>query len=206
VAEEKKEEKTGATAPEQADTAPVQADSAPQDQKEEKISKKKRITETYSVPMYVTVMFAVFIVLILLSYFISQRNSNQVITDLNTEHSKVQSQALENIEELQDTNLALTEQVGEYEERMSQLEEEVAQLQQQLTENQEDLEKLETTQKNLSDTQAKYSALHALFEYVQALENGSDAEITAKATKIEAQKSALDEETRAYYDQLVGAQ
>ena len=197
MAEDKKEE----SLQEKQETAET-----PPDVSGEKARKKSKMTETYSVPMYVTVMFAVFIVLILLSYFISQRNSNQTISSMSTEHSKVQAQALENIEELQETNLALTEKVGEYEERISQLEKEMEDLQGELESAQADQKKYQAAQESLTQQEKKYAALHALFEYAQAIESGTDTEITSTSIKVEAQKDALDAEMRSYYEALKTAQ
>ena len=162
-------------------------------------AKKKKVSETYSVPFYVTIMFAVFIVLILLSYMISQRNSKEVISNLSTEHSRVQAQALENIEQLQDKNLELTEKIGEYEERISQLEEENASLTKQAGET-------EAAQEKLTEQEKKTSALRALFEYEQALRSGTDSKITSTSIKVEAQKVWLDAEMLDYYVSLKAGQ
>ena len=199
MADEKKEntpdipEKEPETVQNQADAAAEQA-------------KKKKVSETYSVPLYVTIMFAVFIVLILLSYMISQRNSKEVISNLSTEHSRVQAQALENIEQLQDKNLKLTEKIGEYEERISQLEEENASLTKQAGETEAAQEKLDSMQEKLTEQEKKTSALRALFEYEQALRSGTDSKITSTSTKVEAQKVWLDAEMLDYYVSLKAGQ
>lgn len=195
MADEKKEntpdipEKEPETVQNQADAAAEQA-------------KKKKVSETYSVPLYVTIMFAVFIVLIMLSYMISQRNSKEVISNLSTEHSRVQAQALENIEQMQNKNLELTAKVGEYEERIETLEAEAAALTRRAEEAEKARDKLQSVQEKLSEQEKKASALRALFEYEQALQDGTDAQITSTSTKVEAQKAWLDAEALDYYISL----
>ena len=76
----------------------------------------------------------------------------------------------------------------------------------QLESAQADQKKYQAAQESLTQQEKKYAALHALFEYAQAIESGTDTEITSTSIKVEAQKDALDAEMRSYYEALKTAQ
>ncbi|NCB52483.1 MAG: hypothetical protein EOM54_11495 [Clostridia bacterium] len=151
---------------------------------------KPRDGQKYSVFMYITVMFSVVVCLILLSYFIQQRNNSETIESLTQQHAEFSSTALEKIENLQNTNIALIEKADKYESRISDLEEEERVLRQQLTDS---AASRATLQSDYDTLQLKYNAISDLMR----LEAAITARDTDKAKEIEqsleAQKDYLGE-------------
>ena len=153
-----------------------------------------------SVTIYISILFAAVLILILISYFIQQRNSAKAISDLTQSHSQFSSQAMENIEELQDANLAYAVQVQE-------LQDQVEELQQELTAAQEETasaqEKNDALTERLNETSLQYDTLCALLEMQAAVEAGDNETALAKSRIVEAAVSYLSDEHTALYEELL---
>jgi len=91
-------------------------------EKPENAEKKK---PSYSVSIYIVILFVVVLVLIMLSYFVQQSRSSKTISDMTEQHDRFSSQALQNIEELQNQNLALIEEIEQRDDRIDELEAEL---------------------------------------------------------------------------------
>lgn len=76
----------------------------------EKISEKNLKKREISVIIYTTVLFAIALALILLSYAM-QKSANTAISDISQKHGEFSTQAMKNIEELQEQNRQLTEEL-----------------------------------------------------------------------------------------------
>ena len=81
------------------------SDGAAPDAPKTEESKKK-----YSVGGYVILLFAVVLVLVVMSYFVQQRNHTITLDSLLEQQDNVTSQAFANIEKLQDSNVQLMEE------------------------------------------------------------------------------------------------
>ena len=79
----------------------------------------------YSVSIYIIIFVVVVLVLIFTSYFVQQRKNSQAISDLTEKHDQFSIQALQNIEDLQNRNLALTEELEQKDAEIEALEENV---------------------------------------------------------------------------------
>lgn len=82
---------------------------APAEEKPEKPAKNSRRREI-SVIIYTTVLFAVALALILLSYAM-QKNTNSAISNMSAQHGEFSSQAMRNIEQLQEENQTLRQEL-----------------------------------------------------------------------------------------------
>lgn len=91
---------------ERRDTADAAVEMKEKPEKPAVSSKKREI----SVIIYTTVLFAVALALILLSYCM-QKSANSAISDMSIQHGEFGTQAMRNIEELQDRNAQLTEEL-----------------------------------------------------------------------------------------------
>ena len=98
-------------------------DEAAPEQENKTESEKKQ--SKYSVSVYVIILFAAVMVLIMLSYFVQQRNSSQAISDITEQHSQFSTQALQNIEELQNKNIALMDELDEKDAEIEKLQAEL---------------------------------------------------------------------------------
>ena len=161
-----------------------------------------------SVLIYTVVLFVVALALIALSYMIQQRNTNDTINNLTEQHGEIQSQALRNIEELQNTNLALREE-------NEQLRLQIEDLRRQLEETQEELtglrDRAEDAERDQTQLQGEKDALElALEEHQKTIEaiekllvliqEGPTEEGMAE---MEPLAQYLDEPYTTYYQDLV---
>jgi len=89
--------------------------------------KSKQKTQE-SVIIYIAILFTVAFLLILLSYFMQQRRSEDTISTLTQTHNQFSSQALENIEELQNKNLALQEETETLQDQLDDKDTEISEL------------------------------------------------------------------------------
>lgn len=119
------------------------------------IQKKKH---TNSVFTYIAILFAVALFLLLLSYFMQQRNTAQMIEGLQSSAT-----AMENIEILQQRNIELEKQVDTLTEQRNEYETQVETLSAQVAEKDEGWE----------ETKRQVSALEQFWQLVQAYENGA---------------------------------
>lgn len=156
------------------------------DEKEQKIPSAPETPETPQTPeapkkparsksaltRYLTVLFAVAFLLVLLSYFIEMRNMNTNMSELKRTSSNWQS----NVALLQTTNQALSEEKSALEDQIDALEEQVDALETELSSTQDAADTAEKTytervdaleaeltaqEKTLADTTAAYEALSA---------------------------------------------
>lgn len=156
----------------------------------EKQPKEPRGGQKYSVMMYVSVLFTVVIFIILLSYFAQQRSSSRTIESITRQHAQFSTSALERIENLQDSNIALIEKVDEYENALSDLEEVRADLERRLADAEESEEALRT---EFDALQKKYGAVSDLMRLEAAI-SARDMDKAAEIAKaLEAQKDYLGE-------------
>jgi uroporphyrin-3 C-methyltransferase len=130
--------------------------------------------------VYVSVLFGVAFLLILLSFFIQLRNSNETISQL----SQSSATAMTSVENLQNTNQALQNEKKELEAQLEDLEAQLEQAQADLADVQSQL-----------DTQT--AALTKEKEATQALSDELETE-TARADAQTTQVEALTEKARAY--------
>ena len=158
---------------------------APDAPKEETGGKKK-----YSVGAYMCLLFAVVLVLVVMSYFVQQRNHSITLDSLLQQQDNVTSQAFANIEKLQDSNIQLMEE-------NEALSEEIESLEEQAEELSKEKEALESTN---SAVQTENAALKELLSLQIAIDSG---DIAKAETQIEAVKnSALPQEYKAKFDAL----
>lgn len=160
---------------------------------------KKTSAEKYSVTVYVVIMAIAFTCLILLSYFISQRNANQMIQDMNQQHTQVQTKALDNIEALQDANMKLTEMVQEYDERITELE---SQNEEQEKELSDASAKNESIKEELEQNETERKLQEEMISYANAV-LGNDLETAAKLSQnLEGKKGSMSTEMMSLYGVL----
>ncbi len=169
-----------------------------EEQREEEEAKNDKTMKKRqrSVLIYMALLFVVALGLVVLSYFVQQRHTENQINDLTEQHSQFSIQALENIEELQNTNQELQQQIDEKDEQLEDLQEELdtseEKYEQQIEQLEDDLEQL---------TQ-KYTALEALNRAAVALENGDRETASAQIAIIEPIKEALPEDMLEVYERL----
>jgi chromosome segregation ATPase len=144
---------------------------------------------------YLTILFAVAFLLVLLSYLIQMRNMNTTVTELN----RTSSSALSNAQMLQTTNQNLTEENAELKAELSAVNDELdALLASQETLNNE----VEESKLSLQETQ---EALDALTEKEQETQTVREAEQAANGTlakAVLAYESNDLEQLRALLDEL----
>ena len=148
-------------------------------------SKKK-----YPVGGYIALLFAVVIVLVVMSYFAQQRNHNITLDSLLQQQDSVTSQAFANIEKLQDSNMAL---MGENED----LKVENDNLKDRIEALNKEKEALESSN---SAVRAEKEALKALLSFQTAVDSGDIAK--AESQKEAVKNSALPQEYKAKFDAL----
>lgn len=154
----------------------------------------------YSVRPYIIIMFIAVILLIALSYLIQQRRNSATIDNLTESHSQFSIEALQNIETLQESNLALTDQVDELERENEDLQESVDQLELQLKAAEAAGEQTRT---ELETALQKYQALSALWS-LQAAVAGKDMEAARQAAaQLESLKDYLEAAQLESYEAMV---
>ena len=153
-------------------------------EKPEKVMKKRQ----KSVLMYMSLLFIVALGLVVLSYFVQQRRADSQISDLNQQHSEFSIQALENIEEMQNNNLALQQELDELEDRLTDMQA------QQEAENQTHSQELADLEEAYTELSNKYRALEALYNMRAAIEAGDAQEAAAQGEILRPLKESLEEE------------
>ena len=161
--------------------------------------RKTKKGEKYSVAVYVVIMATVFTALILLSYFISQRNANQVIQNINQQHTQVQTKALDNIEALQDANMKLTEMVREYDEEISELEAETELMR---GETDSAIEKAEELEKELNSLKGEKELRDELVSFAAAVISGDLETASRLSQSLEGKKGSMDTDTMTLYSTM----
>lgn len=141
---------------------------------------------------YITILFAVAFLVVLLSLLISNRQNKDTITALN----QTSASALENAEQLQeinrelsDANAILREQVTELELQATQAQEDAAQLKTQL----------EQAQSQTADTAAAYALL---FDAMDARQNGDLEAFNQVMSELEQAKDLLEGDALTRYEEL----
>jgi uroporphyrin-3 C-methyltransferase len=148
----------------------------PNEQNEKKGTAKHR----NALLIYISVLFGVAFLLILLSFFIQLRNSNETISQL----SQSSATAMTSVENLQNSNQTLQAENKDLEAQVEDLQDQLAQLQADLDDVQARL-----------DTETE--ALTKEKETTQSLSNELETE-TARADEQTTQVEALTEKARAY--------
>ena len=161
--------------------------------------RKAKKGEKYSAAVYVVIMAVVFTALILLSYFISQRNANQMIQDINQQHTQVQTKALDNIEALQDANMKLTEMVREYDEEISDMEAEVEQMR---SETDSAIEKAEELEKELNSLKGEKELRDELVSFAAAVISGDLETASRLSQSLEGKKGSMDTDAMTLYSTM----
>ena len=123
--------------------------------------KDNKPQKTYSVTVYVCLLFAVVIVIILMSYFVQQRNNSQALSSLREQHDQVTSQAFENIEKLQDTNMELLKENNDLKEKEKTSESKIEQLEKDAEDAEKQLESVKKENEYFKDLIALQNALSA---------------------------------------------
>jgi len=161
---------------------------APENTEGGKQPEKERSGQKYSVFLYVSIMFTVVICIILLSYFVQQRNNSETIETLTEQHTQFSTSALQKIENLQNTNLTLTEKTAEQEETIARLEEE-------LDAAEEKIAGLETAASERDTLQKKYDALADLLRLDAAIAANDRDRAQELRTSLETRRADLGELT-----------
>lgn len=151
---------------------------------EEKPSDARKRSEK-SVMVYVVTLFAVVLLLLFLSYFIQQRRNSATITDITEQHSAFSTQALQDIEELQNKNLQLTEDLSTAEDKADTLEKELSSVRAELQAEKDSAESAK------EDGRKKLVALENLA--LAMLADKADDEESAKAALSVIEKEHLKE-------------
>ncbi len=172
--------------------------------KENKSEETPKSRDRYgrSVIAYIAVLFSVVIMLILLSYFMQQRNS-ATINSITQQHKEFSAQALENIENLQNKNQELLLKEQQNEETIESLNARIAELEEDISAAAEELEtEKEAAEGKYKGLEDKYRALGALIRVEQALLNEDEAAAKQYLLEMEPYKGALDEEWLKVYNDL----
>lgn len=180
------------------DELPTENAQTSENQTEKTVETKKRSEK--SVTVYVVMLFVVVLLLLFLSYFIQQRRNSDTISDLTEQHSAFSSQALQNIEKLQEKNLSLTKDLEDAHKQIEDLEEELDDSKSKLQDKIK--EAIEAEMKN-KEMEKKYQALDVLLDAEKVLESG-DTEVAKKLiAALELIKDSLDEKYTARYQAMV---
>ncbi len=139
-----------------------------------------RAGSKYSISVYIIIFAIVVLVLIFASYFVQQRKNAEAISDLTEKHDQFSIQALQNIEDLQNRNLALTEELEKKDAEIEMLEENVKNVRADWAEAVKTLEDSYKTEYN------------KLQEQKQALEELLNAEIAYSSGDEEGMKLSLE--------------
>lgn len=145
---------------------------------EQKPKTKKQSQE--SVIVYVTILFTVAFLLVLLSYFMQQRKNEDALSDLTEAHSQFTIQAQQNIENLQNNNIELQNELNSAKEEIEKLEDEKASLTEENDDLKSQLEEAKTLEETLRNSR---SAIEDLFSLLDAIRN-DDVEADVRAENI----------------------
>ena len=162
--------------------------------------KQTKHSVKHSVFIYVTIMFGAVVLLILLSHFIQQRNSSRTISSITEQHGKFSTQALDNIEELQNRNIELMEELSSAQARIEELENEVENARQQLTDELKNTEEVLTAKYN--ELSKEKQALEYLLDAETALNQGDNTTAREKLRLLESVADCLADTYRIQYENL----
>lgn len=168
--------------------------------RESTVSDDSRKQTKHDVFVYATVMFGVFVLLILLSYFIQQRNSSKTISNITEQHGRFSTQALENIEALQNKNIELAEDLGVAKTRIEELEKEKEKARQQYEDDLRETE--EKLKAEYNEIKGKMQALEYLIDAEIALRYGDNAAAREKIRLLESVAASLDDAYREEFETL----
>ena len=164
-------------------------------------SEKKKVQNARSVSWYVITLFFVVAVLIMLSYFVQQRSSYRAIDTITEQHDKFSTQALRNIEDLQNKNFALIDELEEKEERIEALEDELEQTKLDWAAGVKQTE--DTLKSDYNELLLKQQATQYMLELEMALEKNDQTTAKDKFALLQPISGRLDESLRAEYERLV---
>jgi septal ring factor EnvC (AmiA/AmiB activator) len=171
-----------------------------EDIQQETVSDANKKQTKHSVFIYVTIMFGAVVLLILLSHFIQQRNSSITISSITEQHGKFSTQALDNIEELQNRNIELMEELSSAQARIEELENEVENARQQLTDELKNTEEVLTAKYN--ELSKEKQALEYLLDAETALNQGDNTTAREKLRLLESVADCLADTYRIQYENL----
>lgn len=150
-------------------------------------SKKK---SEQSVIVYVTILFTVAFLLVLLSYFMQQRKNEDTISDMTEEHTQITMQAQQNIEKLQNDNLTLQQKLASAQEENEKLEQKIEELSDAITELGDKL--IEQNAANAEQAK-KITALEAFMEFRAAYLTEDEEALAAMTGSMEENIKYLDD-------------
>jgi predicted RNase H-like nuclease (RuvC/YqgF family) len=168
----------------------------------------KKTEKTFSVKMYMITMFIFVVLIILLSYFVQQRDHSKMITTLTEQHSEFSVQALENIEDLQQKTLQLTEENRELSDRAAENEERISELENELSETkdawaQDVKDVTDALKAEINRLELENEAKSRLIDMEIALKSRDKEAAQAAAELIEPVKDLLSEEYLEEYNELL---
>ena len=161
-------------------------------------------TKKYSLWVYVTVMFCVVVAVILLSYFMQERNARQ-IDELTETHGQISAQALGTIERLQDEKEALIEENAALNEELASLGLKYDEDMQELREAwASDVGNVEDTMKtDYNELLQQYGTVRALFDAYMYFEKGDLENAAARLSLVTTTLDSLPGEYIIIYTQLL---
>ncbi len=182
-----------------------QEEPKPQEQNREVCAKKKTAVRERALITYLTLLFGVAFILVLLSFVMQQRDISQA--------HKNTSNALSRAEQLQDDNRDLAEKLQEVQAELEMvqnenedLEEEIADMQTRLSDKDQEISELKEEIKNAGKNPTQTpEAYELLLRAQRALEEEKTAEFRAAMEKLAAQKDALSANGKALYEELLAA-
>ncbi|MBR7081815.1 MAG: hypothetical protein IKI49_03810 [Oscillospiraceae bacterium] len=122
---------------------------------------EKKPQKSYSVTLYICILFAFVIVLVLLSYFGQRRDNSRALLSLREQHDQVTSQAFDNIEKLQEKNMELLNENNEQKKTIEKLQSQITELEDDAEKAAADSDALKKELKAAEDIFALRSALAA---------------------------------------------
>lgn len=168
---------------------------------------KSRQKTQESVIIYIAILFTVAFLLILLSHFMQQRRSEDTINSLTQSHNQFSSQALANIEELQNQNLALKTETEDLRDQLDDKDAEIEELEEQIAQLRLDwaAEVKSVTDQFKTDINReaqKAMAIEAIYSAREKLTAGDVAGAKSELLQAEHYKSQLDESWLEKYEKL----
>lgn len=147
---------------------------------------------------YVTVFFVIVMAVLLLSYFIQQRQSADTIDSLTAKHSEFSIQAMENIEKLQDTNRELTAELEDEQAKVAALEDELSDEKAKFESEKAAL--TESCNSAVNTAQMRRQAAERLLDLYMAQQSGAD--MTAALAAMEPYGEYLDGAYAELYESI----
>ena len=166
------------------ETPVEQAQTQPEAEKPQAMTPKSR----NALLRYMTILFAVAFLVVTVSLVISMRTSQNTITALN----QTSASALQNAEQLQDSNRDLSDE-------NTKLRDQLAELEDQLASAKADAETAASAQESADNTAKAYELL---LQALEAQNNGDTAACSAVLAQLEPLQSYLQDAAAALYAQL----